>query len=113
MEEKKKEMGLMLRPEVARGNYSNFALITHSDSEFIIDFATNLPGMPQPEVTSRILMTPQHAKSLLTALTDNVAKYEAKFGLISSDARQGGSGTFNLGDLPQFGGGKNGNGFNS
>lgn len=42
--EEKKEISLEIRPEVAKGTYSNLAIITHSHSEFIIDFATILPA---------------------------------------------------------------------
>ena len=55
------KMSLELRPEVAAGTYSNLAIITHSHSEFIIDFAKMLPGMPKPDICSRIIMTPEHA----------------------------------------------------
>ena len=106
-------MSLELRPEVAAGTYSNLAIITHSHSEFIIDFAKMLPGMPKPDICSRIMpdicsriiMTPEHAKRLLAALTDNVSKYENNFGPISLESqpsqRDKGN-TFNLGDFPPF-----------
>lgn len=70
--EEKKEISLEIRPEVAKGTYSNLAIITHSHSEFIIDFATILPGLPKPDISNRIVMTPEHAKRLLNALMDNV-----------------------------------------
>lgn len=82
--EEKKEISLEIRPEVAKGTYSNLAIITHSHSEFIIDFATILPGLPKPDISNRIVMTPEHAKRLLNALMDNVTKYESQFGLIST-----------------------------
>ena len=81
--EEKKEISLEIRPEVAKGTYSNLAIITHSHSEFIIDFATILPGLPKPDISNRIVMTPEHAKRLLNALMDNVTKYESLFGLIN------------------------------
>ena len=74
MEEK--EIKIEIKPEVAKGAYSNLAIITHSHSEFIIDFATMLPGLPKPEVSNRIIMTPEHAKRLYLALQDNINKYE-------------------------------------
>ncbi|MGI5846727.1 MAG: DUF3467 domain-containing protein [Candidatus Cryptobacteroides sp.] len=103
--EEKKQISLELRPEIARGTYSNLAIITHSRSEFIIDFATMLPGLAKPEIGNRIVMTPEHAKRLLQALMDNVTKYENQFGLIDlgNITPQPGD-TFNLGDLPPFGG---------
>ena len=70
-------------PEVAKGEYSNLAIITHSHSEFILDFARVLPGLQKPEVHSRIIMNPEHAKRLLMALQDNVAKFESQNGPIN------------------------------
>ena len=81
MEEKK--MNITLPPEKAGGQYANLAIISHSPSEFIMDFATLLPGIQQAIVQSRIIMTPEHAKRLLHALTDKVAKYEEQFGNIT------------------------------
>lgn len=75
--EEKKEISLEIRPEVAKGTYSNLAIITHSHSEFIIDFATILPGLPKPDISNRIVMTPEHAKRLLNALMDNVTKSQS------------------------------------
>ena len=63
--------------------YTNFALLTHSPSEVVIDFARVLPNMPKTRVYARILMTPMHAKLLLRALTENLAKYEAQYGEIA------------------------------
>jgi hypothetical protein len=100
--EEKKELSLEIRPEIAKGTYSNLAIITHSHSEFILDFATMLPGLPKPDINSRIVMTPEHAKRLLNALIDNVQKYESQFGQINVGGAQQG-GTFNLADLPNFG----------
>ena len=77
-----KKIDIEIRPEVAHGHYANLAIITHSMSEFILDFAQNMPGMPKMQVASRIIMTPEHAKRLLGALTENVRKYESQFGEI-------------------------------
>ena len=96
----KKQINLDLRPEIAKGTYSNLAIISHSRSEFIIDFATMLPGLPKPEVQSRIVMTPEHCKRLLNALVDNIGRYEAQFGPIplgGPSPEQ--KGTFNLADF--------------
>ena len=67
---------LDLKPEVASGEYSNLVLISHSHSDFVLDFARALPGLPKPEVASRIIMAPEHAKRLLGALQENIYKYE-------------------------------------
>lgn len=78
----KKEIGIEISKETAAGNYSNLALITHSNSEFIFDFARMLPGYPKAQVVSRVIMTPEHAKRLLLALKDNIGKYESQNGEI-------------------------------
>ncbi|MCR5003387.1 MAG: DUF3467 domain-containing protein [Bacteroidales bacterium] len=92
-ENKPQSLSLEIRPEVARGSYSNLAIISHSKSEVIVDFATMLPGLKTPDVTNRIVMTPENAKRLLNALMDNITKYEQQFGFI------------NLGNVPEFNGG--------
>ena len=77
-----KQLGIEIKPEVAGGSYSNLAIITHSASEFVFDFASMLPGMPKAMVQSRIIMTPEHAKRLFLALQDNIQKYESMNGPI-------------------------------
>lgn len=62
--------------------YANLAIITHSSSEFILDFIRVMPGMPKAGVQSRIVLAPEHAKRLLRALEENIGKYERAFGLI-------------------------------
>ena len=76
MEENKKNM-IEISPEIARGKFSNLAIISHSPSEFVIDFLEILPGMHKPEVQTRVVMAPEHAKRLLDALQENISKYES------------------------------------
>lgn len=83
--EKKNEISVELNEEVAQGIYSNLAIITHSSSEFIVDFIRMMPGVPKAQVKSRIILTPEHAKRLLLALQENVSKYEAAHGTIKVD----------------------------
>lgn len=82
MENQKNQINIEISPEVAGGIYSNLALIAHSPSEFIIDFAQVMPGVPKPKVASRVVLTPEHAKRLLKALMDNIEKYESENGKI-------------------------------
>ena len=72
----------------AEGIYSNIVFIAHSPSEVILDFARALPGLPKARVHARVIMTPQHAKSLLTALEQNLKNYEAQFGAIKLPGEQ-------------------------
>lgn len=85
MDEKKKpenSLNIELSAEIAEGSYANLAIISHSFSEFIIDFVNIMPGVPKAKVKSRIIMTPQHAKRLMRALRENISKFEANFGEI-------------------------------
>ena len=102
---KETKMNLNLDPQIAGGSYANLAIISHSRSEFVIDFASTLPGMPGPKINNRVIMSPEHAKRLLNALMDNVGKYEAQFGKIMLEGAASGN-TFNLADMMQGGGAK-------
>lgn len=84
MEEQKKgqQLNIELNEETAEGIYSNLAIITHSPSEFVCDFVRVMPGMPKARVMTRVILTPQHAKRLLRALSDNVSKFESQHGPI-------------------------------
>lgn len=91
MEDKnQQQLSFNLDPQVAKGVYANLALITHSNCDFIIDFAAMLPGMPKATVASRVVMVPEHAKRLLLALQENIFKYEQQFGTIQLDAPKNG-----------------------
>jgi Protein of unknown function (DUF3467) len=76
------ELNIELSEEIAEGIYSNLAIITHSPTEFVVDFVKIVPGVPKAKVKSRIILTPQHAKRLMLALTDNIKKFEAQHGVI-------------------------------
>jgi len=78
----KNQLNIELTEEVAEGVYSNLVIITHSSSEFVVDFARIMPGVPKAKVKTRVLLTPQHAKRLMKALGDNVLKYEKANGPI-------------------------------
>lgn len=101
-ENDKKQQGLQieLSPEKAQGEYANFAIITHSSSEFIVDFARMMPGLQKAQVRSRVILAPEHAKRLLGALQENIGRYERQFGQIKMPEDQQGPRTiapFNVG----------------
>lgn len=81
-ETQNQQLNIELNEDVAAGIYSNFAVITHSNSEFILDFIQVMPGVPKARVRSRIILTPQHAKRLAKALKDNLNRYEGANGVI-------------------------------
>ncbi len=80
--EEKQQLDIELNHEVAQGTYANLAIISHSTSEFIVDFVRIMPGVPKAEVKSRIILTPEHAKRLMLALQDNIRKFEQSNGTI-------------------------------
>lgn len=77
------QIQIEITPEHAEGIYSNLAVINHSPSEFVVDFVQMMPGVPKAQVKSRIILSPQHAKRLMAALQDNVARYESAHGTIA------------------------------
>ena len=85
---KQNQLNIELPEEVAEGIYSNLAIISHSNSEFVVDFVRLVPNVPKAKVKSRIILTPQHAKRLMRALVDNVKKYEALHGMIEEPDQQ-------------------------
>ena len=72
------QIQIELSEEVAQGTYANLAIISHSSSEFVIDFVRIVPGVPKAKVKSRIILTPENAKRLLLALKDNIEKFEKR-----------------------------------
>ncbi|MFI5148358.1 MAG: DUF3467 domain-containing protein [Bacteroidia bacterium] len=76
------QLNIELNEDIAEGIYSNLAIITHSNSEFVVDFIKMMPGVPKAKVKSRIVLTPQHAKRLMKALKDNIGKFEQVHGPI-------------------------------
>ena len=78
--EHQNQIEIELNDEVADGIYSNLAIISHSSSEFVVDFVRVMPNTPKAKVKARIILTPEHAKRLLYAMQENVSKYEMQFG---------------------------------
>ena len=83
------QINIELNQEVSEGEYANFVVVTHSPAEFVMDFTKILPGVTKAKVHSRIIMAPPHAKAYLMALTDNIEKFESKYGEIKSPGQEG------------------------
>lgn len=90
--ENNNELKISIDENTAQGIYSNLAVISHSTSEFVIDFVRIVPGVKSAKVHSRIIMTPEHAKRLMRALEDNIKKYESHNGEINLPEEK----TFNM-----------------
>ena len=94
-----KQLQIEVSPEVAQGVYVNFALIAHSSSEFIMDLASVMPGLPKATVKSRVILAPEHAKRLAMALQENIARFEQEYGIIKlPNAQPRTISPFNLGN---------------
>lgn len=83
----KKEMQIQVGNDVGQGVYSNLQIITHSDTEFVVDFARTMPHLPVVKVHSRVIMTPKHAKIFLKTLEDNIKRFEDKHGRVKVDEK--------------------------
>ena len=84
MDDNPQQLQIEIDESVARGIYTNLALLTHSETEFLIDFLFLQPQTPKTKVLTRLITSPVHAKRFLAALQDNIAKYEARFGTINA-----------------------------
>lgn len=91
------QIKLNLPDEVAEGTYANISVVAHSPMEFVVDFVTMMPGMAQPKVKSRIILTPQNAKRLFLALGDNIKRYESTYGPIKDHGNNDGTAPFPIG----------------
>ena len=89
---KRHQIKIELDDSVGQGEYANFAVVTHSPAEFVMDFTRLLPGVPKAKVHSRIIMAPPHAKAFMMALKDNLIKFEGKHGEIKSPGQDSFSG---------------------
>lgn len=79
----KKSIPELALPEDLDSKYVNFVRISHTASEFVMDFSLLLPGVEKPEVTSRLVMSPTAMKLFLHAMAENIKRYETKFGQIN------------------------------
>ena len=86
----KNQLSIELSDEIAEGIYSNLAIISHSSTDFVLDFIRIVPNTPKAKVKSRVIITPENAKRLLRALKDNITKYESRCGKIEGGDEEGG-----------------------
>ena len=85
---KKHKIKIEIDDKIGQGEYVNFAVVTHSIAEFIMDFIRVLPGIPKSKVKSRIVISPIHTKTFMLALQDNIKKFEDKYGEIKVGKNQ-------------------------
>ena len=68
------------------GQYANLAVIHHNGEEFTLNFIYLFPNVPQGKLVSSIILSPAHAKRMLQALKENVARFESQFGILKEDS---------------------------
>ncbi len=78
------QLQIQLDDAISNGQYVNMALVNHTETEFTLDFIYVQPQQPRAKVLSRVITNPKHMKRLMSAIADNIAKYEAKFGTIET-----------------------------
>lgn len=81
-QEPNNQLNIEISEEIAEGQYANLVIITHSHAEFVVDFVNVMPGTPKSKVKSRVILTPQHAKRFMKALTENINRFESINGKI-------------------------------
>src|SRR6478735_7573424 len=81
-DQQNQQLNIEISEEVAEGQYANLVIITHSHAEFVVDFVNVMPGSPKSKVKSRVILTPQHAKRFMKALTENINRFESINGAI-------------------------------
>jgi hypothetical protein len=83
---------IVLKDENANAAYSNFARVTATPEEVIVDFGLNpnpfLAGKQEIHVTQRLIMNLYTAKRLCSALMMSLQRHEQTFGSIELDVRR-------------------------
>jgi hypothetical protein len=77
-----KQLSINIAPDKQQGVFANLALIAHTPTEFVLDFAQMMPGLQKANVVARVVVTPDQVKKILAALQNNISQYEQKFGTI-------------------------------
>ena len=81
-QKKPKEIPINFPEHLRGGVYCNNMIVTHTKEEFIMDFMMVAP--PSGAVTARVVISPGHMKRVISALQDNIKRYEDKFGKITA-----------------------------
>lgn len=76
------QIQIEMDPALSNGVFVNFAMVNHSDGEFTLDLLYLHPEAPKATVRARAIMTPRQMKRLITAMQDNLARYESIFGTV-------------------------------
>ncbi len=84
-----KGIKIKIDEDMSQGVYANLAMVAHGESEFVLDFMFLQPGRGEAKVGARVVLSPRQTKRLLSALDDNIGRYETRFGTIPSSGGPG------------------------
>jgi len=93
MADKPAKLKINLPQQQQAGAYANNLIISHTREEFVMDFSFITP--PAGTVTARVITSPGHMKRIISAMQDNVKRYEAQFGAILLAEEPRGSSGYN------------------
>lgn len=70
--------------EDLKGRYANLMSVSHTAEEFVLDFFAVTPAGdgPRGHLIARVIVSPTHFRRVVSALSDNLHKYEEQFGEI-------------------------------
>lgn len=74
----KRKLQVKFPEKVLGGVYANQMVVSHTREEFLMDFINLFP--PEGIVNARVIVSPGHLKRMIRALSDNLSRYESKFG---------------------------------
>ena len=81
-QQKQLQLEIKMDEQTAQGIYTNLAGVTHSETEFVLDFLFLQPSQPKAQLRARIISSPVHTKRFVKTLVDNIRRYEERFGII-------------------------------
>jgi len=91
----KKKLPRVIFPEEVNTIYSNSAFFLMTDRDLTIDFGIRRPEMSPEDlsnaptqISTRIIMSPQHAKSFSDKLNDLIKGYEKDWGKIPTEPKK-------------------------
>lgn len=77
-QQNQQQIQVKISDENLKGVYANAMQVLHTREEFVVDFMNLFP--PNGIVSARIILSPGHLKRIISALQDNLKKYESAFG---------------------------------
>ena len=73
---------IQMPDEVLPGRYANQMMVAHTREEFVLDFINVCP--PEGVVNARVVVSPGHLKRMIAALSENLSRYEQRFGAVAA-----------------------------